>query len=202
MKFHEEQLRIVKGMILNYQQEPSEKLFLQILERVDKMLTEIIVKLSRVYHFQKSQIQDLYQSGIVGLKHAIDAFDPKAEEKYIPACIYCWVRKEIFETYKIEKFDVAKYFYEHPCMSKPDINSGLIQEDIQNIIEETINSGKLSEEDMCLIVLIHIENMTIKDIFKIFGKRWGGSYATINKKVEKISRILKREFEKKGFGSD
>lgn len=201
MKFHNEQLQILKGMIIDYQSSPKDEIFLQILKRVDKMLTETIVNFSKIYYFGEP-IQDLYQSGVVGLKNAIDAFNPNTKETAIPMCIFYWVRKELFETYGIKRFDVSKYLYEHPnCTKKADIDRNLIQEDIQKILKDTIDSGKLTEEEICLAVLVHIEDMPINEIPKIFGDRWGTDNA-INRRVNRITRILKREFEKKGFGYD
>jgi len=202
MLFHLEQLQIIKDLFLSYQKTPDEETFYQILKRVDRMLTEVVVKFSKIYFFNAS-VQDLYQTAIVGLWQAVKHFNPTYKETAIPKCILFRVRKEMFSTYGKKKFNTSQYMYEHPFYpEKMDINFNLIQEDVQKIIEEAINSEKISEEDLHLIVLIYIENIPISEIFRIFGDRWGKSYTTINKKVEKISRILRKEFEKSGFGNN
>jgi len=205
MKFHAEQLKILKDLILEYKKESNERFFLLILQRVDRMLVEIINKISRIYYFNDSNpqiLQDMYQTAIIGLRNSIISFSPDKKESSIPIWIFLHVRNEIFKIYGVRKFNIPRYLYTHPdCIEKSNIDSGLIQEDIRKIIEDLITSKKITKEEIQLINLTCIEEKSISDILRTFGDRWG-SRIRIVETIERVSRILKRKFEEKGFESD
>jgi DNA-directed RNA polymerase specialized sigma24 family protein len=204
--FHNEQLRILKDLFLEYQKEPNEEIFLKIIERVDKMLAELVGKFSRMYYYTESTpqlLQDMYQAAVHSLEKAIILFKPMAKETSIPIWIFHTVRNELFKTYGVKRFDPVRYLDEHPdCQEKADNDLGLINEDIHRIIKNLIDIGEISEEDLELFNLVYVEKVSISEIFRTHGDKWGKSRVTIQKQVDQTRTILKREFREKGFGDD
>jgi RNA polymerase sigma factor (sigma-70 family) len=199
MVFHPEQLKIIKDMIVEYQVTQDKDVFFEIIKRMDRMLVETVMMFSRQYKI-RAPIQDIYQTGILGLAKAVNKFKTNYKETAIPKCVLYWVRLELLDTYRTYPIDGEKYKAEHPEEDKTDITDGLIQEDIRQVIENCVTSGKLTDEDVCLLILIYIENMPVSEIFNIFGTKWGKTYTTINKRVATATRILKKEFIINGFG--
>jgi RNA polymerase sigma factor (sigma-70 family) len=202
VKFHEEQLNILKDLFVEQQKNPSEKTFNKILQRVDQMLEEIIRKFSRIYFYRESipqLLQDMYQTGIVGLATAIQKFDASKKASSIPIWILICVRHELFQTYGVERMDVAQYAYEHPdCIERSNVDSRLVQEDIREILTDMKQTSKITEDEIELVKCRYIECMKFKEIEKRFKGRLSGYL--IRKKLDKAMRILRKEFEEKGMG--
>jgi len=196
----------LKELILTYQKEKSGIIFHQILERVDKMLIELVKKFSKIYYFTEPTpqlLQDMYQTAIIGLEKALVSFDPKGKETFIPGHIYHQVRNEMFKMYGIKNVDATKYLHEHlNCMENSEIDLELIREDIRNIINNLIDSKRITQDEYELLQHKYIEEMSISEMLRIFGDKKWGSRATIVGKIERVTGILKREFEGNGFGTD
>lgn len=203
MIFHDEQLRIIKELFCKQQENPTQERFTQILNRLDQMISEMIIKFSRIYYFEETMpqlLQDLYQTAIVGLGIAIQRFDSKKEAKSIPIWVFHCIRNELFRVYRHKSFDPKRYLYEHPDYTEDSgANSKFLSSDIQRIIRELIQSGDITDSDYHLMILYYVQNLGINEILRIFGDRWGKTRSTIKKKIEKISRKLKEEFVKRGL---
>jgi len=201
--FHNEQLRILKDLFLQYQKEEDKNTFCEIVKRTDKLLIALVGRFSRKYYFSEPSpqiLQDMYQVSVQILKKAVLDFNPDKNEGVIPFWIFYIVRNELFRVYGIRKFDSETYLYEHPdCVEKPEIDFNLINEDIQKIVADLILSKKISSEDFILFSLIWVQKIPITKIMKEHGNRWGKSWITLKNRSLRTKKILKEEFERKGF---
>jgi len=87
-------------------------------------------------------------------------------------------------------------------MENSEIDLELIREDIRNIINNLIDSKRITQDEYELLQHKYIEEMSISEMLRIFGDKKWGSRATIVGKIERVTGILKREFEGNGFGTD
>jgi len=204
MHFHKDQLEILKELFSEQQKKPNQEVFTKIMERVDPLISELIVQFSRIYYFEEPMpqlLQDAYQTAIVGLGIAIKRYDPEIHSKAIPRWILLCVRNELFRMYKVKNFDVERYLYEHPnYVEEDDTGTCLMCEEIRKIIQDLIEANRISKEEYHLMEVVHIRSMSINKILRTFGDRWGKNRSTLERKIEKVSRILKREFTRKGLG--
>ena len=206
MYWHDEQLRILKELFLEYQIDKQGDSFLKIIERVDIMLIELVGKFSRMYFYIESTpqlLQDMYQVAVHSLERAIIKFNPDAKETSIPIWIFHTVRNELFKTYGVRKFDPIRYLEEHPdCQEKADNDTGLVNEDVQNILKDLIVAEEISEMDLELFCLLYVKKMPISRILREHNGKWGKSRVTIQHRAEQTRTILKRKFYAKGFGNN
>ena len=206
MRFHPEQLRILKELILDYQEEQREETFYKILQRIDPLLALLVRRFSKIYYYEEPTpqiLQDLYQSAVHSVNRMALDFDPEIRESILPSWIYNTVRNELYTTYRVKKLDAPRYVYEHPNYAeKPSSDQGLIREDVQNTIQELLEKGIVSEEDMLLFQLVFIEKTPIRRIVQNYEGVWGRSWETVKNRSERIKRTLRREFREKGFGYD
>jgi len=197
---HEEQLRIVKGLMLRYQKERSEEVFTQILERMDGVLIGIVLKLSRLYFFNEANIQDLYQAGIVGMWKSIDSLKVVDSPNKIILRMFIFIRKELFQSYGRKKMDLERSYNNTLSRSLiPSIDRNLIQEDRVRLLSSLIIKGAISKSDLELIILRFVEEKSIGRIIAEHENKWGKTWSTVNNRINRILAKIREEIGPEEF---
>lgn len=177
---HKEQLKTIQDSILAYKKEPNDELFKQILTRLDDIIVGMVYKLSRKYYFKDPNIQDLYQCAILGLYKMVVATNEQHDSDWLLSRMYSYIRSEILQKYNIRKIvmDTPKDIDSSPVDAK------LIQEEQLEYIASLIKKGIICEEDMQLLQLKFVEDLSIQRIVDTTDGKWGKTWVTVNKKIE------------------
>ena len=189
---HAEQLKIVQNLMLSYKDTNDKRTFEDILERIDKKIVQMAYRIARMYYFTDPNIQDMYQCAIIGLTNAIKAVKETDDHNYVLRKIFTYVRKEIFQQYRekahYKRIDTDKL--EDKSAYFP-VDENLIQEDRVHFLSSLIVHKVITKDDLDLIALRFIEELSIREIIVGSDGRWGKSWVTVNSKIKKIVAKIK-----------
>lgn len=196
----EEQLRIIKRLVLKYQSNRSAQLFEQILERVDCILIGIVRKLSKLHFFVEPNIQDMYQTAIIGMAKAIDSFKEVDSPNKILLRLFVYIRKEMFQQYGRKRLPLAEVYRNRPERSlAPSVDRNLIQEDRKHFLTSLITKGIVSESEMELLVLRYVDGKSISRIIVENGDSWGKTRGIVTNRINLILTRIREEIGSEEF---
>jgi hypothetical protein len=187
---HEEQLKIIQNLMLKYKETKEEYLFKQILERIDDALIGMVCKIAKTFYFTAPNIQDLYQSGIIGVYRTIDSINETDNPKWILQRIFIYVRKEIFQEYKEKGYSFTKLKDRVERCDLFPVDENLIQEERIQFLSSLIINKVIDENDLKLLILKFVEKEKMQNIINLGF--WGKTWITVNKRINVIlNRIQK-----------
>ena len=177
--------------------------FVEILKKVDKLLLYTIYKIRKTRPYLKNvELQDLYQTSILGLHAALLKVKESDSGSKIIYKITRYVANEIIkenkgtQTHKVvtplEIVIDDKLIDDIPVYSNLELE--FIRERFSKLIEEDI----IGFEEFEMLIMHFVNDMTYKDI----AKQLGYSNITVSKKIRDILIRLKYEFRKRGWDQD
>ena len=184
-----EKLERIRDLALLYQKTRDQETFQRIIERIDNLIIYAILPFYYRYNFiGRPDLQDLYQTGLVGVYKMVEKVREEDEVAFIPLKVITYVRNEIAQSYTLkekERDAVKKSFcVKENYVSNEDVFKKMESEDIQKVFGNLISNGVISQEDFDLLVDRFVEEMSINEIVRTrkYGKHW----STINKRIQKV----------------
>jgi hypothetical protein len=179
------QYKVLRELVTEYQQTPTQIIFSKILKRTDKLVLNSIHKhLRRRPELKKINMEDLYHVGIIGLGRALKTTLPTEPGHKITARIVAYIRATIdkeYPNYKKKKWDNLMCF-------EDDEKIGYIYQ-FQNVTDdhifENIDAHFLLEQ---LSKLLQANEITKEGLSIVFEN------AVNEKSLTKISKQKKRSF--------
>jgi hypothetical protein len=191
---HKEQLIIIQNMMLQYKEQPKADLFEQILTRLDDVMVGMVKKISVNYYFVEPNIQDMYQCAILGLYKTIAGCNTTQDPAWLLSRVYSYIRNEIYQIHGIKKLPKLDVLTDATIFP---VDANLIQEEQLLHISSLIKQGIINEEDMQLLQLKFVEGMSVRKIVDTTDGKWGKTWHTVNKRIEKtLTRIRSNISEK------
>jgi RNA polymerase sigma factor (sigma-70 family) len=193
--------QVVRELVTEYQKakdqghkDEARAISERILKRVDKMIITSILKILKYrIHLRKVDIQDLYQTGIVGFYKAINTAKDEDGNK-ITARIVAYIKSEINSTYphrrekKIpyERRYVGKFFEVIDDSAYNSVEAGCILEKLADFV----SSGELDKIDVSIFLyrfMFGKSYVEIADLLKL-------KYGYVNIHAKKVQEQLKEYF--------
>jgi len=215
-----EKYQVLKELALEFVNSKDPSILEKIIKKVDKLLFYTIYKARRSKpYLKKVELQDLYQTAIIGLYRALLKVKEDEPGSKLVYKIGRYTGNEIAKDYKrTDKvtfpfsiadvdFQVHLYSVDMPQSWKhisqiedklvedtlvyKNLEMKFIRERFLKLIEEEI----ISFEEFEMLVLRFVEGMTYTDIARQFGT----SQVTISKKIGDALNRLRYEFRRRGW---
>jgi len=187
--------QILKKLALEYKQTHEQVIFCKILKRIEGLIIHTIVKFLSVRpHLQGVDLQEYYNSAIVGLHNALNTVKESENEDQLIARFIAYMKDEMLkissETVKRKAFYVVSKV---DVVSEESIYRDLECEFLRERFQKLIADEVISFEEFNLLVMKFVNDMTYKDIAKKVGRNYQWVSITINNSLNRIRRELRRQ---------
>lgn len=213
-----EKYQVLKELALEFESSRNPDIFERIVEKVDRLLLQTIYRLRRAKpYLKKVEMQDLYQTSILGLHKALLKVKEDEPGTKLVYKIIRYVGNEIAKfnktTSKIvfprsiedvsfqihlcstDRAQDLVYQIENELTDNTAVYKNLEMEGIRDRFSILVESGVLSFEEFEMLVMRFVDGMKYKDI----AKQFGGSYDTVSKRIENVLNRMRYEFRRRGW---
>ena len=192
---HIEKLKVIKNLILEHQRTSEQAIFIQILERVEGLLLLAIFHCFRwTPSLQGSDLQDLYQTSILGLYRAIDTIEERDDPNAVPIRIMACVASEIDKMYgkhSREKIDSHRFLsIKNQTISDKEMFKDLEMEDTRRMFSRLISEEVITNEEFEMVKLKFVDGIIEKEIAKKFGVVQSTVSSRISKTLIKMKKAI------------
>ena len=143
-------------------------------------------------------IEDLKQTAFLGIIDAIKTFDLEKPPGLFPYWFMVHIRCTIYSTYiekfkKYNGFDISSYF------GKDSKQTFLfeIREDLLAVLKKLYIAKRLTYQDLYLIRRRYVDEMSVSDIYRVMSDY--GSRYFLQKRLDRITEVVRKEFRKRGL---
>lgn len=220
---HERDYRLLKELALEFVDGKDSSIFLEILLKVDNLLLYTIYKARKSKpYLRKVELQDLYQDAIVGTYKALLKFRKEEPGSKLIYKITRYITNEIAKHYKRTNkvafpfsvsdiaFQVHLYFSDLPhlemyinqienkLVEKTPVYKKLELEFMRDRFTKLIEEDVISPEEYDMLIMHCVNNITYKDIAKLFDT----SQPTVSRKIRDALNRIRWEFRRRGWECD
>lgn len=221
-----EKYRTLKQLALEYAGSKDPIIFMKIIRHTERFLLRTIYRARRVKpYLKKAEMQDLYQTAIIGLHKAllkVDRNEPGSKllykiSRYVGNEISNYNRATYKLTFLLRKEDISfQVHLDRSCKDKSTwlyasdvsinqlaeklvettpVYKNLELEDIRECFSKMLEEEVINLEELKMISMRFVEGMYYKDIAKQFGL----SRITVSKRITKALNRLRYEFRRRGW---
>ena len=160
--------QILKELVFEYKKNKDPKVFETLLGRIDDLIVYVVLKFVHGKpQFNNIELQDFYQSAIVGLYKGIDSAIEKESGAILQARLIAYIKSEMLAfCRKLNEKPAFVEFYKSKDTVVPeesvyrDIESEFLAKRYQKLIDNKV----ISSEEYRLLILRYADRMKIKDI--------------------------------------
>jgi len=160
--------QILKELVFEYKKNKDPKVFETLLGRIDDLIVYVVLKFVHGNpQFNNIELQDFYQSAIVGLYKGIDSAIEKESGAILQARLIAYIKSEMLAfCRKLNEKPAFVEFYKSKDTVVPeesvyrDIESEFLAKRYQKLIDNKV----ISSEEYRLLILRYADRMKIKDI--------------------------------------
>ena len=184
---------VLKDLVTQYQRTIDPEVFEKILRRVDRLVYRVAHQLRRIpyYHYLRSEnINDLYQTGVVGIYKAILKIPAGENPEKIPAWFVAYIKNEILTSFPRPHSVHLSQLEEVWIPAKEE---DLVHENadvcLEGVFKKMLDDKVVTEEEVELLRLNKIRGLSMEAI----GAMKGVCRDTIQSRIHRaLARIQHR----------
>jgi DNA-directed RNA polymerase specialized sigma24 family protein len=184
--------QIVQRLCIEFQETEDDVLFQRILIRVDRLVVSIIKKLQRrLYHLQLVDIQDLYQTAIVGLYNGVLKVKEEETADHTVARLIAYMRAEVKKTYPYHR---PIQDFERIYQQSVPVYQDLEFEYLNDIFENLIREGIISRQDFDLLYHKEVDKYTYRALAAVSELHVN----TVRARIDAVKNRLRHQLRLRG----
>lgn len=187
---------VLKDLILQYKQSKDNRVFEQILSRVDKLIEyEVFLLRQKCPHLRREDKQDLYQTAILGLYTAINYVNVIDPPEIVLAKLVVYMKGEIKKTYLRGIITCGSPenlgFSENADFNEIEYN------EIMEVLKGLVDRGVIEKRDLDFLEMKFSLELTLKEISQLSDPHV--TEECIRKRIQKTLNKIRYEFRRMGI---
>lgn len=186
---------ILKGLILEYQEQPEISLFERILSRVDYLVLKVVnVERYRRPHLLNEDPQDLYSCAITGLYEGMNTVKETEEPGKVFARLIAYMKCAINRDFPYRVFPQEFLENQKEFVAEETVWASLEQSMVFEVVQTMIQEGILAQKDWDLVKLRFAQGLKYKDIANLKEL----SIGTVQKIVDETLILIRHQLKQRG----
>jgi len=187
---------VLKDLILQYKQSKDNRVFEQILSRVDKLIEyEVFLLRQKCPHLRREDKQDLYQTAILGLYTAINYVNVIDPPEIVLAKLVVYMKGEIKKTYL--RGIITCGFPENLGFSENADFNEIEYNEIMEVLKGLVDRGVIEKRDLDFLEMKFSLELTLKEISQLSDPHV--TEECIRKRIQKTLNKIRYEFRRMGI---
>lgn len=163
---------ILKDLVLEYQKTVDPGVFARILRRTDRLICSAVHQIRKRWtHLKEENLDDLYQTGVLGIHKAALRIPETENPEMMPAWFVSYIKTEILSSYPWRPRRVHLSELEEVWIpaKEPDPMHDDMVRCLDGLFKFMLEEGVISEDDLELIQLNKVGKISINKIASLRG---------------------------------
>jgi RNA polymerase sigma factor (sigma-70 family) len=161
---------VLKDLVVEYQRTQDDEVFKRILAKIHLLILHVVHQLRHRYkHLKNEVLDDLYQTGVVGIYKAIPRIPTTENPEKIPAWFVSYIKNEILVAFPHPRTVNASELEEIWIPSEDDLCQENVSKCLEGVFKRMLNDKVISQEELDLIILHQIQKLPLDTIATMKG---------------------------------